>query len=172
MRKRHTRFRYFFCRQARARMAFADTSISLQSFTPQKFRSYHSVPDIWLRAMTVYTGSITVENTYIMEHGCIVDEVAVYIKIRLFRYRKGLAGHHIGMGQKQIEEGNALLVVFSNYFIIHNSQFLIYIPVSTRTHEPRSLPEEALLFFDDLYPTVGVGFFTELDAAELVVKHR
>ena len=121
MRKRHPRFRYFFRRKSGTCMALAYARICLQPLLTHQGRPYHSMADIGLSAVAVYARGVAAEDTDVVEHGGFIDKFTVNVEPGGFRHGKRLAGHHLRVGLKQLEEGTALLVIFGNQFIIHDS---------------------------------------------------
>ncbi len=86
-------------------MTLAYAGYRLQTFLTHQGSTYHTMAYIWFGAMAEYARSIAPENADIMQHGGIMYEIHVYIEASRFRHSDSLAGHHLRMCQKQIEEG-------------------------------------------------------------------
>ena len=58
--------------QTGTRMALSNTGMAGKTCLTQQGATYLSVTDIGLRAVTMNGGGITLEDTYIVQHGCFL----------------------------------------------------------------------------------------------------
>ena len=100
-------------------MAFADKGMAWITLFVENLASLYSVADVGERAVAVDRGRVGAEYAYVVEHGCLEYEIAVYFELQGVGDVKGLGGHAFGMGHEDVAQGSCGIIVINDFVGVH-----------------------------------------------------
>ena len=74
---------------------------------------------IGLGAEALYAGRVGAADAYVVEHGCLEYEIAVYFELQGVGDVKGLGGHAFGMGHEDVAQGSCGIIVINDFVGVH-----------------------------------------------------
>ena len=121
MRQRQILLHDLLAGDARTGMAFAHTGMALVPLLAQELGSQSAMTDVWLRAKALYARGVGEEDSDVMQHRRLLDELGIEMQFRMIRNNlQRFSRYRLTMVDEDMTKFVILgIILINNCLIIH-----------------------------------------------------